>query len=182
MLVGVSAAAGCMPEEEAPVRAPVAEEAPHRIEHVVVSKLVMVGSDVGNVGDHGTPSRDVATSASGIDRARPDPVFFHLGAGYGAIGQVDLTPCHGRGLDAGYVRLRVTFGGAGTVVRALVESPTQPPPEALACVAERVESASVPSFQGDDVTLSKSIFVAPAGQGPELFVNRDVTPNVVIAP
>lgn len=182
MLVAVSAAAGCMPEEEVPVRAPVAAEAPRRTERIVVSKLVMVGSDVGNVGDHGNPSRDVAMRASDTDRARPDPAFFHLGAGYGAIGQVDLGPCHDRGLDAGYVRLRVTFGGAGTVVRALVESPTQPSPEALACVAERVESASVPSFQGDDVTLSKSIFVTPAGQGPDLFVNRDVTPNVVIAP
>src|SRR5580698_6477625 len=93
-LVALSAAAGCLPEEEAPVRAPVTEVAPSRIEHVVVSNLVMVGSDVGNVGDHGAPSRNVAMSASDGDRARPEPVFFHLGAGYGAIGQVDLTPCH----------------------------------------------------------------------------------------
>src|SRR5579863_4720265 len=28
-------------------------------------------------------------------RPHRDPIFFHLGAGYGALGQVDLGPCRG---------------------------------------------------------------------------------------
>jgi|HubBroStandDraft_1064217.scaffolds.fasta_scaffold03588_10 hypothetical protein len=175
MLLVLPAAAGCLPEKEVAVRAPAAEAVPHRTEHVVVSSLVMVGSGPSNDAERAALPRSVAAPTS-------DPVFFHLGAGYGAIGQVDLAPCHNRGLDTGYVRVRVTFGGAGTVVGATVESLTQPSPEALACIAERVEGASVPTFQGGDVTLSKSIFVAPAGQGPEFFVNGDVTRNVAIAP
>jgi hypothetical protein len=171
VLPALAAAAGCLPEEEVTVLAPAAAAAPHRTEPVVVSSLVMVGTGA----ERAALAREVASPTS-------DPVFFHLGAGYGAIGQVDLAPCHDRGLDAGYIRVRVTFGGTGSVVGAMVETLTQPPPDALACIAERIEGASVPMFQGGDVTLSKSIFVAAAGGGPEFFVGSDVPPNVASAP
>jgi hypothetical protein len=175
VLPALAAAAGCLPEEEVTVLAPAAAAAPDRTEPVVVSNLVMVGSGAGNGAERAALAREVASPTS-------DPVFFHLGAGYGAIGQVDLAPCHDRGLDAGYIRVRVTFGGTGSVVGAIVETLTQPPPDALACIAERIEGASVPMFQGGDVTLSKSIFVAAAGRGPEFFVGSDGPPNVAAAP
>jgi len=90
---------------------------------------------------------------------RPDPVFFRLGAGYGALGQVDLAPCRDHGLPRGYVHVRVTFRTDGRVAHAALQSDVLPPAEALACVGERLELASVPAFEGGDVTLSKSFFV-----------------------
>jgi hypothetical protein len=180
MLLAASAAAGCLPEEdEVPARAPVAEQAPARpAEHVVVSNLTMVGGSTpqGGSSERGTSTGEVGSRASDMGRFR-DPVFFHLGAGYGAIGRVDLAPCRELGLDPGYVHMRVTFGGGGQVVRAIVESLTQPSPEALECISEHLAPASVPTFEGGDVTLSKSLFVATDGRSPDLFVKSEVTPH-----
>jgi hypothetical protein len=92
-------------------------------------------------------------------RVQRDPMFFHLGAGYGALGQVDLEPCRDHGLPRGYVRVRVTFRTDGRVAHAALQSDVLPSPEALACVGERLEMALVPAFEGGDVTLSKSFFV-----------------------
>jgi len=89
----------------------------------------------------------------------PDPILFRLGAGYGALGHVDLAPCRDQGLPQGYLRLRVTFRASGRVVRAAVETPVAPPAEALTCIGEQLEMAMVPLFEGGDVTLSKSFFV-----------------------
>jgi hypothetical protein len=163
--------AGCMPQQP-PVAAPVAEAPPTPDERVVVSTVTMA-----------EPRAASAPRASDADRVRPEPVFFRLGAGYGAVGRIDLSPCKDRGLDPGYVHMHVTFGVGGSVARAVVESPTQPPAEALACIADLLEAASVPPFQGGDVTLSKSLFVAsqapsvPAVQGAEIFVKRDAKPR-----
>jgi hypothetical protein len=110
---------------------------------------------------------------SDADRVRPEPVFFRIGAGYGAVGHVDLGPCRERGLDPGYVRMRVTFAGDGTVAHATVESPTPPPPDALACIGERLRAAQVPAFQGGDFTLSKSVFVVSDGPASPVYVERD---------
>ena len=77
----------------------------------------------------------------------------------GDLDRVDLAVCRDQGLQAGYLHLRVTFQESGRVVRAAVESPTVPPPEALACIGEQLKLAMVPGFQGGDVTLSKSFFV-----------------------
>jgi hypothetical protein len=92
-------------------------------------------------------------------RRRAEPLLFHLGAGYGALGQLDLAACRDHGLKAGYLHVRVTFRNSGHVVRAAVQSPVPPPAEALACIGEQLEVAMVPVFEGDDVTLSKSIFI-----------------------
>jgi hypothetical protein len=89
----------------------------------------------------------------------PDPVLFRIGAGYGALGQVDFAPCREQGLDKGYLHVRVTFRHSGRVVHAIVERPAPPPDEALHCIAEQLQLAMVPIFDGDDVTLSKSYFV-----------------------
>ena len=144
--------------------APVAE-APPPDERIVVS-TVTVGGD----------KAEAAPRASDADRVRLEPVFFRLGAGYGAVGRVDLTPCRDRGLDPGYVHIHVTFGVGGSVARAVVESATQPPAEALACIGDLLSEASVPPFAGGDVTLSKSLFVgsnvAPT-PGGEIFVKGD---------
>jgi hypothetical protein len=90
---------------------------------------------------------------------RADPIFFHLGAGYGALGEVDLDSCRDHGLARGYVRVRVTFRTDGRVAHAALQSDVLPPPEALACIGERLESALVPAFEGGDFTLSKTFFV-----------------------
>jgi hypothetical protein len=89
----------------------------------------------------------------------PDPVFFRLGAGYGALGEVDLASCRQQGLPPGYLHMRVTFRHSGRVVRAAVESSVAPPREALACIGEQLEMAMVPVFEGGDVTLSKGFFI-----------------------
>ena len=92
----------------------------------------------------------------------PEPVLFRLGAGLGALGRVDLDPCRYRGLPSGYLHLRVTFRRGGRVVRAAVETPNEPPADALACVSERLSDAEVPGFDGGEVTLSRSFYVAAA--------------------
>jgi hypothetical protein len=169
LLLALPILPACIPEE--PVVAPVTEEAPPPAERVVVSSVT-----VRSRGD-GSSHHVGATRASDADRVRPDPVFFRLGAGYGAVGAIDLGPCRDKGLDPGYVHIHVTFDGAGTVAHASVESPTPPPPEALACISERLKAAAVPAFEGGDVTLSKSLFVtdgvAQEGRGPEIFVDGE---------
>ncbi len=92
-------------------------------------------------------------------REPPEALFFHLGAGYGALGRVDLTPCRDQGLERGYLRMRVTFLNRGQIARASVEAKAAPPAEALTCIGEQLESAIVPAFGGSEVTLSKSFFV-----------------------
>jgi hypothetical protein len=105
----------------------------------------------------GSPQEDPpAPAARGPQR---DPIFFHLGAGYGALGQVDLESCRDHGLARGYIRVRVTFRTDGRVARAALQSDVLPPPEALTCIGERLETALVPAFEGGDFTLSKSFFV-----------------------
>jgi hypothetical protein len=104
-----------------------------------------------------TPLR--AAAASDRDRPRPGPIFFSLGAGHGALGRVDLSTCRDRGLPAGYLRIRATFRPSGHVAHAAVESAAEPPQEALECVSEQLEETSVPPFDGDDVSLSKIVFI-----------------------
>jgi len=108
--------------------------------------------------------------------------FFALGAGYGALGKIDLSPCRDEGLPSGYWHVRVTFGPSGRIVHAAVESPVAPSREALACIGDKLTGPTVPRFDGHGVTLSKSIFVAAAadpGRGPgEIEVEgRDSPPD-----
>jgi hypothetical protein len=99
-------------------------------------------------------------------RDTTDPLFFRLGAGYGALGLIELGPCQDHGL-AGYVRVHVTFTGNGHVTRAAVESPLAPSPDALSCIGQQLSLAIVPVFEGGEVTLSKTFFVGfPAIGGP----------------
>jgi hypothetical protein len=99
-------------------------------------------------------------------RDATDPLFFRLGAGYGALGLIELAPCQDQGL-AGYVRVHVTFTGSGHVTRAAVESPVAPSPDALSCIGQQLSVATVPVFEGGEVTLSKTFFVGfPAIGGP----------------
>ena len=88
-----------------------------------------------------------------------EPVLFRLGAGLGALGHIDLNPCRDQGLPPGYVHMHLTFRGTGRVVRAAVETPLAPPPEALACIGDQIQATMVPVFDGGDVNLSKSVFV-----------------------
>jgi hypothetical protein len=119
---------------------------------------VDVDSDEGETAAS-TPLRVSAIPLGGRDRPRPDPVFFHLGAGYGVLGRLDVAPCRGRGLPAGYLRLRATFRPSGRVAHAAVESLERPPEDALACIGEILQATAVPPFDGGDVTLSRIYFV-----------------------
>ncbi len=159
--------AGCLAEEPPPLM-PEADEVAPPVERGVVSSVAMGRAE------GGASAR--APRASDADRVRPAPVFFRLGAGYGAVGRVDLGPCRDHGLDPGYVRLRVTFGGDGEVARATVESPTPPTADALACISRQLKSASVPVFEGGDVTLSKSVFVVTDARSPDVIVHGDNPP------
>jgi hypothetical protein len=105
------------------------------------------------------PQPAVSVPISSTRHHRVEPLLFHLGAGYGALGQLDLASCREHGLEAGYLHMRVTFRNSGRVVHAAVQSSVPPPPEALACIGEQLEVAMVPVFEGDDVTLSKSFFL-----------------------
>jgi hypothetical protein len=93
-------------------------------------------------------------------------VPFRIGAGYGALARVDFANCSERGLPPGYMRIRATFSRVGIVARASVESPTEPPSTALDCIADGLRQTGVPAFDGKEVRLSKTYFVAPAAPRP----------------
>lgn len=125
----------------------------------VVSRDVVIGAD-----DPVEPPSASAVSSAPVlvwseVRLPPDPVLFRLGAGLGALGHIDLGTCRDQGLPPGYVHMHLTFRRTGRVVRAAVETPVAPPPEALACIGEQIESTTVPVFDGGDVSLSKSVYV-----------------------
>lgn len=113
-----------------------------------------------------------ALRVSNADHPAPDPVFFRLGAGYGALGRIDLESCRDLGLGSGYLHMRVTFRHSGGVAHATIESDAQPTPEVLACIGEHLQNAMVPRFDGGNVTLSRSFFVVPDGRGPAVLVQR----------
>ncbi len=62
--------------------------------------------------------------------------------------------------------MRVTFHRNGHVSHAVVEGPTPPSQEALDCIAEQLESAEVPAFDGRDAALSRRYFVEPGATPP----------------
>jgi hypothetical protein len=102
----------------------------------------------------------------------PDPVPFRIGAGHGALGMVDLAPCRTEGLPTGYLKMRVTFRRDGRIVHAAVESPDPPPQEALECVADLLQDARVPAFDGRDASLTRSFFVEPGPEPEDTVVRR----------
>jgi hypothetical protein len=120
-----------------------------------------------------TPMRlAAAIPVSELDRPRPDPVFFALGAGHGALGQVDVDGCGERGIPPGYLRMRVTFRPSGHISRAVVMTESPPTKEALDCIGEKLRVMSVPSFDGENVTLSREYFVEHTGNGWDVLVTR----------
>jgi hypothetical protein len=165
LLLLLAPTAGCL--HEASLDAPgIAAQTEEPVTEAASVQHIVVGYDgPGSVDGWGPTGGATAgpeePRAAAAGRVPRDPIFFSLGAGHGALGHVDLEPCRAQGLQLGYVRLRVTFNRSGRVVRAAVESPAPPPSEALACVGRQLEAATVPLFDGGDVTLSKSFFVYP---------------------
>jgi len=138
--------------------APVAMEGPAPVASPVVEVQLTVAPEE----EPPPPAQAIAPL-----RAAPrDPVRFPIGAGYGALARVDFAGCSERGLPAGYIRVRATFNRVGYVARASVESPTAPPPTALDCIADGLRQTGVPAFDGTDVRLSKTYFVAPSAARP----------------
>jgi hypothetical protein len=166
-----------------PAQAPVAEPAPPQ-EPVFVSHLTLVER---NRGVASNAAAIAALRASNGYRARGYPALFRLGVGYGAVGRIELASCRDEGLDPGYVHMHVTFGVDGEVSSAVVESRTRPSPEALGCIGRRLEEIAVPVFEGGDVTLSKSLYLAggPSGGGggsPDNDGKRRWFGRVTVAP
>lgn len=123
--------------------------------------------------DTPTPMRlAAAIPASELDRPHPDPVFFALGAGHGALGQVDVDGCGERGIPAGYLRMRATFRPSGQISRAVVMTESPPSQEALDCIAEKLRVMRVPSFDGESVTLSRNYFVEHSAGGWNVVVQK----------
>ena len=158
LIFAAVAASGCVnaADANAPIFSPT--DATSQSRHVYETKIP-VSHALAKQLAHASVAFELPTSAS--TRLPREPVFFHLGAGYGALGQVDLSPCTEDGLDMGYVHLHVRFHGDGQVVAATLESDSPPSEDALRCVGEQLQAAAVPAFDGLDVTLSKSAFVAP---------------------
>ncbi len=123
--------------------------------------------DVIHEGAADVESSAAAPAVAAPQNGRPDRDrrFFPLGAGYGVLGRIDLSPCRDEGLQPGYWHVRVTFERSGRIVHASVQSPTAPPPDALACVSEELATPTVAPFDGDDVTLSKNFFVEARSPG-----------------
>ncbi len=154
-LVLFLAPAGCLPAPAMEFE-PAADRPDDAVPQVTTQRDVVVSYD--GQGES-TPDAVVTSVPIASTFRPPDPVLFRLGAGYGMLGQLDFAPCRGQGLDKGYLHMRVTFRHSGHVVRASVESAAPPPDEALHCIAEQLQVAMVPVFDGEDVTLSKSYFV-----------------------
>jgi hypothetical protein len=164
-LLSLLAATGCVRQESLGPVEFAADAPPEPAERVVVADVSVGASDVDAAPVHAAASL----------RPSDEPVSFRLGAGYGALGHVDLESCRDLGLPSGYLRMRVTFRQSGGVAHATVESPAQPPSEALSCVGRHLAATMVPAFDGSDVTLSKSVFVAADGRGlgPAILVQRE---------
>jgi hypothetical protein len=165
-LLSLLAATGCVRQESLGPVEFAADAPPEPAERVVVADVSVGASDV-----EAAPVHAAAPSL----RPSDEPVSFRLGAGYGALGHVDLESCRDLGLPSGYLRMRVTFRQSGGVAHATVESQAQPPSEALSCVGRHLAATMVPAFDGSDVTLSKSVFVAADGRGlgPAVLVQRE---------
>lgn len=149
-----AAATGCVLRPAMPYE--VVERPYEPIPEPTSERDVVVSSDGAQ---QDTPDVVVANAPVAPRFYPPDPVLFRIGAGYGALGQIDFAPCRDQGLEKGYLHMRVTFRHSGRIVHASVERPAPPPDEALQCIAQQLQATMVPSFDGDDVTLSKSYFV-----------------------
>jgi hypothetical protein len=154
-LVVLFSASGCAPWAPLVLEAP-PDRSDDAVPEPTTEREVIVSYDGST---EPTPDVVVAPPTSPRGFYPPEPVLFRIGAGYGALGQIDFAPCHDQGLGTGYMHMRVTFRHSGHVVRASVERPAPPPPEALQCIADQLQLAMVPVFDGDDVTLSRSYFV-----------------------
>jgi hypothetical protein len=146
-------ATGCVHEPDADLDTALTQPAPEP-EPVVRRDVTMPWA---RAGEPSSPAPVLA--ASPRDRPPPDPIPFRIGAGHGALGTIDLAPCRAEGLPSGYLAMRVTFHRDGRVAHAVVEGPVAPPQEALDCVAEQIEEATVPVFDGRDASLTKRFFV-----------------------
>src|SRR5271165_4777474 len=89
----------CLPRESLNMAQLAPDPAPPE-EHVVATN-VPVGSDGS---DEGTIERAHPRRPAGAGLSS-DPVFFHLGAGYGALGRIDLDSCRDQGLVPGFLHL-----------------------------------------------------------------------------
>jgi hypothetical protein len=157
VLVLFTTATGCVLEPAMPLEP--AEQAPYEpIAEPTTTRDVVVSYDSPAPAEE-PPDVVVAPAPAPPRFYPPDPALFRIGAGYGVLGQIDFAPCRDQGLEKGYLHMRVTFRHSGHVVRASVERPAPPPDEALACIAQQLQVAMVPVFDGDDVTLSRSYFV-----------------------
>lgn len=151
----LAATTGCVRESDVPAQA--VADGPIPVAEPLVERQLTVAPE------EAPPPRPAVTSAASFPA---DPVPFQIGAAYGALSRVELADCAERGLPSGYLHVRATFTGIGTIVRASVASTTAPPPQALDCIADRLRQTGVPAFDGNDAKLSKTYFVEPSSMPP----------------
>ena len=72
---------------------------------------------------------------------------------------VDLEPCAARGAPHGHGHARVVFAQQGNVTEVTIDAPEGLPPDAVACIGERLGRATVPPFDGSDVAAGITFHV-----------------------
>jgi hypothetical protein len=77
-----------------------------------------------------------------------------------SLEQTNVAACRSQGVPRGYVHARVRFGNAGEVSRVVIDEPAGLSAEAVACIGERISTASAPPFDGESApSIGMSWFV-----------------------
>ena len=115
-------------------------------------------------GGGGSLAQAMAQSASG---GTPAPAAapaaadkpFDRGAAAAALGAVNVGACKKPDGPTGSGHVSVTFGGDGSVVSAVVDSPPFAGTPVGGCVAGKYRSARVPAFSGGNIKVGKSFII-----------------------
>jgi hypothetical protein len=78
---------------------------------------------------------------------------FDAAVAHEAIAPVDVSSCEAKGAPVGYGHARVTFRPSGIVSRVAIDAPIGMSQEAVACLGDRLGRATVPNFQGGEITM-----------------------------
>ena len=99
--------------------------------------------------------------ASPRDRVQPteSTTPFDAAAARTALASVDLGPCREAGAPRGYGHAQITYAGSGAITQVVVDAPSGLPPQAVACVGDRLGTATSSPFGGRDVTVATSWFI-----------------------
>jgi hypothetical protein len=89
----------------------------------------------------------------------PPPLPIDLVATLDTLGRIDLSACHERGVPPREGRARITFRADGAVTAVDVTYAPGMSPATVACVAEHLNDATAPPFEGAPVDVWASFHV-----------------------